>query len=71
MDYLAVIEQGTRDFAELLERSDQEALVPSCPGWTLRNLAEHLGEVHQWAAHAIVAGNPGCEPDGGSGRRGV
>ncbi|MCD5310561.1 maleylpyruvate isomerase family mycothiol-dependent enzyme [Kineosporia babensis] len=58
MDYLAVIEQGTQDFAGLLERGDLQTPVPSCPGWALLDLAGHLGEVHQWAVHAIVHGNP-------------
>lgn len=28
--------------------------VPSCPGWDLRALAEHLGSVHRWAARAAA-----------------
>ncbi len=27
--------------------------VPSCPGWTADDLAEHLGHVHRWAEHLV------------------
>jgi uncharacterized protein (TIGR03083 family) len=32
-----------------------DAAVPSCPGWTVRELVTHVGGVHRWAA-AIVGG---------------
>lgn len=62
VDYVSVVEQGAAEFAELLERGDHQAPVPSCPGWTLFDLAEHVGGVHQWAVHAIVHGNPDGQP---------
>src|SRR4051812_19574241 len=33
-----------------------EASVPTCPGWTVRDLLVHQGMVHRWAA-ANVAGS--------------
>ncbi|MFI5426481.1 maleylpyruvate isomerase family mycothiol-dependent enzyme [Aeromicrobium sp. UC242_57] len=30
--------------------------VPACPGWTVRDLAEHLGGVHRWAAAIVLSG---------------
>ncbi|CAM5496820.1 hypothetical protein TPAU25S_00705 [Tsukamurella paurometabola] len=30
--------------------------VPSCPGWTVRDLIVHLGAVHRWAAAFLAAG---------------
>jgi len=27
--------------------------VPSCPGWSIRDLGEHLGEVHRWAEYLV------------------
>jgi uncharacterized protein (TIGR03083 family) len=38
--------------------TDLSARVPSCPGWTLRDLVEHLGGVHRWAREAIESGAP-------------
>jgi uncharacterized protein (TIGR03083 family) len=34
-------------------RSDLDAAVPSCPGWDVRQLVNHLGRVQRWAT-AIV-----------------
>jgi uncharacterized protein (TIGR03083 family) len=36
--------------------------VPTCPGWTLAELGEHVRWVHRWAAHAVTDG----DPDGGT-----
>jgi uncharacterized protein (TIGR03083 family) len=45
-------------FTEVLAEGDLDAVVPSCPGWSLADLADHLGGVYQWAAHAITHGTP-------------
>jgi uncharacterized protein (TIGR03083 family) len=29
---------------------DLDAMAPTCPGWTVRELLHHLGRVHRWAA---------------------
>lgn len=58
MDWLPLLRTATERFATVLDDGDPTAPVPSCPGWTLADLAEHLGGVHQWAAHAIVHGTP-------------
>ncbi|MFM9451923.1 maleylpyruvate isomerase family mycothiol-dependent enzyme [Streptomyces europaeiscabiei] len=35
---------------------DPDVRVPSCPDWSLRDLVEHLTEVHRFWAAAVVAG---------------
>jgi uncharacterized protein (TIGR03083 family) len=30
-----------------------EAPVPTCPGWTVRDLVDHVGRVHSWALAAL------------------
>ncbi|MDN5797300.1 MAG: maleylpyruvate isomerase N-terminal domain-containing protein [Intrasporangium sp.] len=35
--------------------------VPTCPGWTLRDLVSHAGMVHRWASDQLRAG-PGADP---------
>lgn len=35
-----------------LAREHLEAAIPTCPGWTLQNLVEHLGMVHRWQTEA-------------------
>jgi uncharacterized protein (TIGR03083 family) len=58
MDWIPLLRETTGRFAELLADGDLDAPVPTCPGWTLNDLADHLGGVHQWAAHAVVVGDP-------------
>jgi uncharacterized protein (TIGR03083 family) len=46
------------DFVRLLSEADLAAPVPSCPGWTVADLAAHLGRTHLWAEHCIRERNP-------------
>lgn len=43
----------TTAFADAAHTAGQEARVPSCPEWTVRDLAEHLGGVHRWCAGTV------------------
>ena len=61
-DWLGILEASTEAFAEVVEHGDPDAPLPHCPGWTLCHLANHLGGVHQWASHAVVAGDPRFDP---------
>jgi uncharacterized protein (TIGR03083 family) len=62
-DWLGLLRGTTDRFATVIEAGDLDAPVTHCPDWRLRDLAEHLGGVHQWAAHAVVAGTPDLEPE--------
>ena len=33
--------------------------MPTCPGWSVRNLVDHLGNVHAWAAGIVRTGAAG------------
>lgn len=37
---------------------DLDAPVPTCPGWTRRDLVLHLGAAHHWSRGAILDGHP-------------
>ena len=37
-------------FVRYADRSGLPAPVPTCPGWTVRDLVAHQGRVHRWAA---------------------
>lgn len=63
-DWLALLRTATDRFAAVLETADLDARVTWCPEWTVRDLAVHLGGVHQWAAHAVTHGDPRLEPSG-------
>ncbi|MBO0594825.1 maleylpyruvate isomerase family mycothiol-dependent enzyme [Nesterenkonia sp. E16_7] len=43
-----------RAFESALAEADPEAPVPGCGGWSVRELAEHLGSVHVWAAGKVL-----------------
>ena len=38
-----------RDGLAALAAADLDAPVPHCPGWTLRDLLDHMGRIHRWA----------------------
>ena len=40
-------------FAELLRSADPATPVPTCPGWTLKQLLRHVGRGDRWAAQII------------------
>ena len=40
-------------FATLIDGAPLEAPVPSCPGWSIADLTNHLGSVHRWAEHLV------------------
>ncbi|WP_221353973.1 maleylpyruvate isomerase N-terminal domain-containing protein [Streptomyces beigongshangae] len=45
-----------------LDGADLAATVPTCPDWTLRRLAVHVGEAHRWAEHIVRTGATGEVP---------
>jgi hypothetical protein len=40
-------------FAAALD-GDATAAVPSCPGWSIVDLAAHVGSYHRWAADLLT-----------------
>ncbi|MGD9527285.1 maleylpyruvate isomerase N-terminal domain-containing protein [Pseudonocardia sp.] len=40
--------------ADLLRTHDLDTTVPTCPGWTLANLATHVGRGDRWAATMVA-----------------
>lgn len=54
MDFRAALLEQTDSFADLIAAGDPAAPVPTCPGWTLRQLGDHVGGGHRWAAQIIA-----------------
>jgi uncharacterized protein (TIGR03083 family) len=52
--YIARLRREGELMAAAAERADLDAPVPTCPGWTVRDLVRHMGLVHRWAAAHIV-----------------
>jgi uncharacterized protein (TIGR03083 family) len=55
-DYIACLRSEGELLAEAAERSGLSTLVPTCPGWRLRDLLAHLGFVHRWACGYVAEG---------------
>ncbi len=62
-DWLTLLRSQTERFAEVVGRGDLDAAIAFCPGWSMRDLVDHLGGVHQWVANAVVTGDPVFEPE--------
>jgi uncharacterized protein (TIGR03083 family) len=54
--YYAEIEASTETMAGLVHGADLTRTVPTCPEWTLRQLATHVGRAHRWAAGIARSG---------------
>jgi uncharacterized protein (TIGR03083 family) len=56
-DLLALVEDRSAALRKSVAGSpDPDVRVPSCPDWSLRDLVEHLIEVHRFWAAAVAAG---------------
>jgi uncharacterized protein (TIGR03083 family) len=55
-DSLLALRDATDTFGRLIAEADESAEVSTCPGWTVRDLGEHLGTVHRWAAGILLSG---------------
>jgi uncharacterized protein (TIGR03083 family) len=56
LDYPSIVEQESAVMVEAVRRGPLDTMVPSCPEWTLAQLAEHQGTVHQWATYIVTHG---------------
>ena len=61
-DRIAAIRRDSSVVARLAADASPDAPVPSCPGWTLRDLVVHLGAVQRFWAANIRAADPSA-PD--------
>jgi uncharacterized protein (TIGR03083 family) len=72
-DYLTLLDFEGDLFTTAIRAAEPSAPVPTCPGWTMRDLVLHQGEVHRWATtivrhevakpSAVPADNVGEIPD--------
>src|SRR5215472_1683177 len=53
-EYFAEIEASAARLAEIVSTRDPDLPVPTCPDWTLSQLAAHVGRVHRWAAEIVT-----------------
>ncbi|MBV8161609.1 MAG: maleylpyruvate isomerase family mycothiol-dependent enzyme [Acidimicrobiia bacterium] len=65
MDYsehVEAVERETGAFAKALMLGDGDARVPTCPDWTLRDLAVHVGQVMGFWTHLLCEGTGRQKP---------
>ncbi|MBA2896668.1 maleylpyruvate isomerase family mycothiol-dependent enzyme [Nonomuraea soli] len=55
-NYLEAVEAEVAAVSRLLAGADAETQVPTCPGWTIRDLIVHLGGTHRWVTHIVATG---------------
>lgn len=65
--HLASLRADRDRLAATLAGADLDAPVPPCPGWTLRDLIDHTGRVHRWAAAHLPVGPDEPRPPFGPG----
>jgi uncharacterized protein (TIGR03083 family) len=66
MDYaghIEAVEQQTSAFARALMKGDTGAPVPTCPDWTVLDLAKHVGGVMGFWSHVLAEGMGRAKPE--------
>ena len=53
------LEESSQQFAQLIAQGNLDAPVASCPGWTMRELAQHMCGTQRWATYALINGERG------------
>jgi uncharacterized protein (TIGR03083 family) len=62
MDYLPLLRADVDAVLDVVARASLDEPVVACPGWTVRGLVEHLGNVHRWATAIVSSGQAQEEP---------
>lgn len=58
VDHAAALLEHNALLVEATTAVDPELAVPTCPGWTVRNLLTHVGRGDRWAAEIVRTGRP-------------
>ena len=54
-EFFAEIRSSAGTLADIVRTQDPDLPIATCPDWSLRELAAHLGRVHRWAAEIVIA----------------
>lgn len=63
LDHLEQFERTAAELAEAFAAIDPAAVVPNCPGWTVADLALHVGAGQRWAASIVLSGTAQKVPE--------
>jgi uncharacterized protein (TIGR03083 family) len=63
--HLEALERDGALLAAAAQAAGPDAPVPTCPGWSVRDLVLHQGQVHRWATFVVRDGlpKPSAVPD--------
>jgi uncharacterized protein (TIGR03083 family) len=61
-EYQAIIRREADEMLATLAAAEPAAPVPACPDWTVRDLVDHLGRIHQWARLNACSGLDSTSP---------
>ncbi|MEU6537381.1 maleylpyruvate isomerase family mycothiol-dependent enzyme [Streptomyces sp. NPDC047000] len=53
-EFVEILDREGRSLAAAAEEAGMDAGVPPCPGWRIRDLIEHIGPIHRWAAGFVA-----------------
>jgi len=56
VQHLAALRRQGDLLAEAAAGTDLDTPIPTCPGWRMRELVQHMGDVHRWAAAHVAEG---------------
>jgi uncharacterized protein (TIGR03083 family) len=62
-EHITAVERETGAFARVLMKGDTDAKVPTCPDWTLLDLAKHVGGVMGFWSHVLAEGMGRPKPE--------
>ena len=57
-EHLAALEDDATRLVELVATGEQAAPVPTCPGWTVADVVEHVGTLYRWSAAHVATAAP-------------
>lgn len=63
IDHLAEFDRTAAELAAVLGDLDPSRPVPACPGWTVADLALHIGAGQRWAASILLSGTAQRVPE--------
>jgi uncharacterized protein (TIGR03083 family) len=63
IDHLGRLGEATTRFASLVREAAGDEPVPACEPWLVRDLVEHVGTMHRWAAAIALSGQRLADPE--------
>jgi uncharacterized protein (TIGR03083 family) len=63
LDHLGELDRTAAYLASAFDAVDPDTAVPSCPGWTIADLALHIGAGQRWSASVLLSGREQHRPE--------